>query len=74
MLNGISLILGIIALCLAGFAFLPLFGWANWAVIPVAIVGLACGIVSTGKKLGRDLNLLVIVISFFRLMIGGGVI
>jgi hypothetical protein len=31
--------IGLVALGLAIFAFLPFLGWANWAVIPLAMVG-----------------------------------
>jgi hypothetical protein len=43
MLNIVSLMIGLVALGLAIFAFLPFLGWANWAVIPLAMVGLGLG-------------------------------
>lgn len=72
MLNAISLVIGAVALLLAIPAFLPLLGWANWFVIPMALVGLGFGIVSK-RKSGRNLNLLVIVVGVLRLMLGGGI-
>lgn len=72
MLNLISLFIGAVALILAAVAFVPLIGWANWGVIPLAIVGLGFGVVS-GRESGRNLNLAVILIGAFRLMIGGGI-
>lgn len=72
MLNFLSLFVGFIALGLAVFAFLPFLGWANWAIIPLAMVGLGLGVFSSGTA-GRNLNLVVIAIGAFRLFMGGGV-
>lgn len=73
MRNTISLIIGIVALLLVLVAFIPLLGWANWIIIPMAVVGLAFGAVS-GQTSGRNLNIVVIVIGALRLMLGGGLI
>jgi hypothetical protein len=43
MLNIVSILIGIFALLSAAFAFIPLLGWMNWIVIPIAIVGLGVG-------------------------------
>ena len=71
MFNIASLIIGFVALILAIVAFLPLLGWANWLIIPLALIGAGIGVLSRGTA-GRNLNLLVIVIGAVRLMIGGG--
>ena len=71
MFNLISIIIGFVALVCALVAFIPLLGWANWLIIPVAIIGAGIGMLSRGTA-GRNLNLLVIVIGIVRLMIGGG--
>lgn len=71
MFNLVSLIIGFVALVCAGIAFLPLLGWANWLIIPLAIVGAAVGLLSRGTA-GRNLNLFVILVGVVRLMIGGG--
>jgi hypothetical protein len=73
MFNIASLIIGLVALIFAIVAFLPLLGWANWLIIPLAIIGAGIGMLSRGTA-GRNLNLLVIVIGIVRLMIGGGII
>jgi len=73
MLNLVSLFIGAIGLLLAIPAFVPLFGWLNWLVGAMAIVGLAIGLVSSGKS-GRNLNLLVLIIAIARLMLGGGLL
>lgn len=72
MLNLLSLIVGAVALLLAIPAFIPLFGWLNWFVVPMALIGLGLGVVSRSKS-GRNLNLVVIVIAVLRLMLGGGI-
>ena len=43
MLNLASLIIGVVALIFAVVAFLPLLGWANWFIIPLAVIGAAVG-------------------------------
>ncbi len=71
MLNIASIIIGVIALILAIPAFIPLLGWANWVVVPIALIGLALGAMSK-QNAGRNLNIAVIVIGIVRLMLGGG--
>ncbi len=71
MLNLLSIIVGVVALLLAVPAFLPLLGWLNWIVVPLALVGLGLGAASKSKS-GRNLNLVVIVVAVLRLMLGGG--
>jgi hypothetical protein len=73
MLNILSLLVGALALFLGIFAFLPLLGWAYWLIVPLALVGLGLGVLSSAKS-GRNLNLVVIVIGVLRLMLGGGLI
>jgi hypothetical protein len=72
MFNFISLLVGFVALICALVAFIPLLGWLNWLIIPLAIIGAAVGLISRGTA-GRNLNLLVIVIGVVRLALGGGV-
>ena len=43
MLNLVSLIIGFVALVCAAVAFLPLLGWANWLIIPLAVIGAGIG-------------------------------
>ena len=73
MLNIISIIIGLGALIMGAFAFIPLLGWMNWFVIPVAILGMGVGIVSK-RRSGTNLNIAVIIICALRLMLGGGII
>jgi hypothetical protein len=71
MLNIVSLIIGVVALVLVVPAFLPLLGWANWLIVPLALLGAGIGIASR-KTSGRNLNLFVLVVAIVRLMLGGG--
>ena len=73
MLNLISILIGLVALLLTGVAFIPLLGWANWFIIPIAVVGLAIGALGRGKA-GRNLNLVAILIGVLRLILGGGIV
>jgi hypothetical protein len=73
MLNIISLLIGAVALVIAVFALVPLIGWANWFVIPLAGLGLLLGLLSRGRE-GQILNLVVIGIALVRLSVGGGII
>ena len=73
MFNLVSLIIGVVALVCALIAFIPLLGWANWLIVPLAIIGAVIGMISRSTA-GRNLNLFVIVIGVVRLMLGGGIL
>ena len=73
MLNIASIFIGLVALILAIPAFIPFLGWANWVIIPIAVVGLALGAMSS-RTSGRNLNIVVIVVGIVRLMLGGGLL
>lgn len=73
MFNVVSLIIGVVALLCAVVAFLPLLGWLNWLIIPLALIGAGVGVLSSSNS-GRNLNLFVIVVGIVRLMLGGGIL
>ncbi len=73
MLNFLSLLFGGLGLVLVLLALIPLFGWMNWFILPIPVVGLALGVLSRSKS-GRNLNLVVIIIAVLRLSLGGGII
>lgn len=73
MLNILSIVVGLIALLLAIPSFIPLLGWGNWIVIPIAAIGLVLGVMSR-RTSGRNLNIVVIVVGVLRLMLGGGIV
>jgi hypothetical protein len=73
MFNVVSIIIGVVALLFAIVAFLPLLGWANWLIIPLAVIGAGIGIASRNTT-GRNLNLFVILVCVVRLSLGGGIL
>lgn len=73
MRNLISLIIGLVALVLVVVAFIPLLGWANWAIVPLALIGAGLGATSD-KTSGRNLNIIVAIAGVVRLMLGGGIL
>lgn len=73
MFNFVSLIIGIVALIFALIAFLPFLGWANWLIIPLAMIGAVIGMISRSNA-GRNLNLFVIIIGLIRLILGHGIL
>jgi hypothetical protein len=72
MLNLISLLIGVLTMILTAVALIPLLGWLNWLILPVALLGAGIGAASGGTA-GRNLNLVVIVVGVLRLMLGGGI-
>ena len=72
MLNLVSLLVGLVGLACALFAFLPFLGWANWLILPIPLFGLAIGALSRGAA-GRNLNLVVIAAAVLRLVLGHGI-
>jgi hypothetical protein len=72
MLNFVSLMIGGLGLIFVAIAFFPLLGWANWLILPLAIVGLGIGAISSSVS-GRNLNIVVIAIGVLRLAMGGGI-
>jgi hypothetical protein len=73
MRNLISILIGLVALILVVVAFIPLLGWANWLIVPLALVGAGIGAISD-KTSGRNLNIVVAIAGVLRLMLGGGII
>lgn len=73
MFNIVSMIIGLVALLCAVVAFLPLLGWANWLIIPLAVIGAGIGLIGKSRA-GTTLNVFVIVVGVVRLSLGGGII
>lgn len=73
MLNIASILFGLLALFMAIPSTIPFLGWGNWFVLPVALVGLALGAMSS-RNSGRNLCLIVLLVAILRLTIGGGLI
>ena len=73
MLNVLSILVGIVALLLAIPSTIPLLGWGNWFVLPIAVVGIGLGALSRSNG-GRKFCLIVFALAVVRLMLGGGII
>lgn len=70
MLNLISILIGVIALPLMLIALIPLLGWLNYMVVPIAVIGIALGALSDSNA-GRNLNIVVALVGTVRLWLGG---
>lgn len=75
MMNLVSILFGIVALlfALVGILPIPILPLVNWIAFPIALVGLVCGLLSRHRS-GRNINLLVMLVSGLRLMLTGGLI
>ena len=73
MLNVISILTGVVALLLAIPSTIPLLGWGNWFVLPIALVGAGLGALSRSNS-RRNFCLIVFAIAVVRLWLGGGII
>lgn len=73
MLNALSSLIGLFALVFMIPAVIPLLGALNWILVPVALVGVVVGMLSS-KNSGRNFCLLVAAFGAFRLFLGGGLI
>ena len=73
MLNIFSILFGILSLVIVIPATIPLLGWANWFALPLIVVGIVIGQMSSANG-GRNFNLIVLLIAAIRLSLGGGLI
>ncbi|MBT8427426.1 MAG: hypothetical protein KJO02_05290 [Erythrobacter sp.] len=73
MLNLLSILFGIVSLVIVIPATIPLLGWANWFALPLIVIGVVIGQMSSSNG-GRNFCLVVLLIAAIRLSIGGGII
>jgi hypothetical protein len=73
MLNIFSILIGLVALVLAIPALIPVISLMNWIVFPIALVGFVVGLLSS-KTSGRNLNIIILIVSGLRLFLTGGLI
>ena len=71
MLNVLAFLIGLLSLVIVIPAQIPLLGWANWLALPLIVVGIIVGALSS-KDGGRNFCLVVLLIAAVRLMLGGG--
>jgi hypothetical protein len=73
MLNILSWLLGLISLIIVIPATIPFLGWGNWFALPLIVVGIVLGALSSSSS-GRNFCLIVLLVAAIRLAIGGGFI
>lgn len=73
MLNILAYLVGLVSLVLVIPAQIPLLGAINWIALPVIVVGIVLGALSS-KTGGRNFCLIVGMIAVVRLSLGGGII
>ena len=73
MLNILSFIFGLLSLVIVIPATIPLLGWANWFALPLVVIGVVLGQLSSSNA-GRNFCLVVLLIAAIRLTLGGGII
>ena len=71
MLNILSILTGLVSLIFVIPGVIPLLGWVNWLGLPIAVVGLVLGVLSS-KNTGRNLNIVILIVAAVRLSLGGG--
>ena len=72
MLNLLSILFGIVSLVIVIPATIPFLGWANWFALPLIVIGIVLGQISSSNS-GRNFNLVVLLIAAVRLTLGGGI-
>ncbi len=73
MLNLFSILFGLVSLVIVIPSQIPLLGWGNWFALPVVVVGIGLGALSSSNG-GRNFCLIVFAVAVVRLMLGGGFI
>lgn len=72
MLNLFSILFGIVSLVIVIPATIPFLGWANWFALPLIVIGIVLGQISSSNS-GRNFNLIVLLVAAVRLTLGGGI-
>jgi hypothetical protein len=73
MLNALAYLVGLLSLVIVIPAQLPLLGAANWIALPIIVLGVILGALSS-RDGGRNFCLIVLLIAVVRLMLGGGIL
>jgi hypothetical protein len=73
MLNLLSFLCGLVAAILAFVGLIPLLGWVNWFMLPLAFIGLVLGALSESNG-GRNFNIIILIVGAVRLWLGGGIL
>lgn len=73
MLNILSFLFGLVSLVIVVPATIPFLGWANWLALPLIVIGIIVGQLSSSNS-GRNFNLIVLLVAVIRLSLGGGIL
>lgn len=73
MLNFLAIIIGLLSLVIVIPAQIPVLGWANWFALPLIVIGIVIGQLSSSNG-GRNFCLVIFLIAAVRLSLGGGII
>ena len=73
MLNILSFLFGLVSLVIVIPATIPLLGALNWLALPLIVIGIIVGQLSSSKS-GRNFNLIVLLVAVIRLSLGGGIL
>lgn len=71
--NILAFLLGLISLVIVIPATIPFLGWANWLALPLIVMGVIVGQLSSTSKAGRNFCLIVLLVAVIRLSLGGGI-
>ena len=71
--NILAFLLGLVSLIIVIPATIPFLGWANWFALPLIVMGVIAGQLSSSSKAGRTFCLIVLVVAVIRLSLGGGI-
>ncbi len=80
-----SFLLGTFSLIGVAITVIPLLGWLNWLILPLAVAGLIVGMLSAYSSAQREhssclatlgiiLNCVALALGILRLVIGGGIL
>ncbi|GMN04078.1 hypothetical protein [Erythrobacter sp. MTPC3] len=72
MFNLLAWLFGLISLDIVIPATIPFLGWGNWLALPLIIIGVIFGALSSSTS-GRNFCLIVLFVAAVRLSIGGGI-
>ena len=72
-MNILSILIGLFASIWMVLGMIPLFGWIQWPVVALCVVGAIFGLLSQ-KKTGFKINLIVGIVAIIRAVIFGGFI
>ena len=71
--NILAFLLGLVSLVIVIPATIPFLGWANWLALPLIVMVVILGQLSSTSKAGRNFCLIVLLVAVIRLSLGGGI-